>query len=76
MKQQTHLHPPELKSPPFGIHELYPYPQTLCPSPHTHTKKSHAFEDALATELQPGSVWMLAAGLTHALPPDRSILIS
>lgn len=45
MKQQTHLHPPELKSPPFGIHELYPYPQTLRPSPRTH-KKGHVFEDA------------------------------
>lgn len=74
MKQQTHLHPPKQKSPPFGMYELYSYPQTLHPSPCTH-KKGHVFEDAcssaVATELQSGSESLDASvranTLTHIL---------
>lgn len=67
MKQQTHLHPPERKSPPFGIHELYSYPQTLRPSPCTHKNRDMFFEDACssaaAAELQSGSQsWVPGVG--------------
>lgn len=45
MKKQVHLHPPGLKSPPSGIHKLYPYPQAIRPSPRAQ-KKGRVFEDA------------------------------
>lgn len=44
-QQQAHLHPLGLKSPPSGIHELYPYPQAIRPSP-PRQKKRPVFEDA------------------------------
>lgn len=71
MKQQTHLHPPEQKSPPFGIHELYSYPQTLRPSPGTQ-KRAMYLKMLVALQWpqsysQGQRVWMPVSDLIHSL---------
>lgn len=71
MKQQTHLHPPERKSPPFGIHELYSYPQTLRPSPCTQ-KRAMFLKMLVALQWpqnysQGQSVWIPVSHLIHSL---------
>lgn len=71
-QQQVHLHPPGLKSPPSGIHKLYPYPQAILPSP---PRKKGLFlkmlgeeASAVAIELLLGSQgWMPVSDVMHSL---------
>lgn len=73
-QQQAHLHPLGLKSPPSGIHELYPYPQAIRPSPPRKKKKGLFLKmlveeaSAVAIELLLGSQgWMPVSDVMHSL---------
>lgn len=74
-QQQAHLHPPGLKSPPSGIHELYPYPQSIHPQPPRAKKKGLFLKmlveeeaSAVAIELLFGSQgWMPVSDVIHSL---------
>lgn len=75
-QQQAHLHPPGLKSPPSGIHKLYPYPQAIRPSPPRKKKKKKGLflkmlveeASAVAIELLLGSQgWIPVSDVMHSL---------